>query len=86
MITQWRTIAHGAQRIVNTNILIIGLPIWFGQPPSVSKRVLERPALVASRPSESMGNVGFVTQCRSFINIKSAGAGACGAAGNERTS
>jgi len=30
------------RRIVNTNILIIGSPIWLGQPSSVAKRVLER--------------------------------------------
>jgi multimeric flavodoxin WrbA len=30
------------QRIVETNILIIGSPIWLGQPSSVAKRVLER--------------------------------------------
>src|SRR5256885_1845529 len=30
------------QRIVDTNILIIGSPIWLGQPSSVAKRVLER--------------------------------------------
>jgi multimeric flavodoxin WrbA len=30
------------QRILNTNILIIGSPIWLGQPSSVAKRVLER--------------------------------------------
>jgi multimeric flavodoxin WrbA len=29
-------------RIVNSNILIIGSPIWLGQPSSVAKRVLER--------------------------------------------
>jgi multimeric flavodoxin WrbA len=30
------------RRIVNTNILIIGSPIWLGQPSSVAKRILER--------------------------------------------
>jgi multimeric flavodoxin WrbA len=30
------------RRIVSTNILIIGSPIWLGQPSSVAKRVLER--------------------------------------------
>jgi multimeric flavodoxin WrbA len=30
------------RRIVDTNILIIGSPIWLGQPCSVAKRVLER--------------------------------------------
>jgi multimeric flavodoxin WrbA len=30
------------RQIVNSNILIIGSPIWLGQPSSVAKRVLER--------------------------------------------
>jgi multimeric flavodoxin WrbA len=30
------------QRIVDANILVIGTPIWLGQPSSVAKRVLER--------------------------------------------
>jgi multimeric flavodoxin WrbA len=30
------------RHIVNSNILIIGSPIWLGQPSSVAKRVLER--------------------------------------------
>jgi multimeric flavodoxin WrbA len=30
------------RRIVNSNILIIGSPIWLGQPSSIAKRVLER--------------------------------------------
>jgi multimeric flavodoxin WrbA len=30
------------QRVVNADILIIGTPIWLGQPSSVAKRVMER--------------------------------------------
>jgi multimeric flavodoxin WrbA len=30
------------RQIVNSNILIVGSPIWLGQPSSVAKRVLER--------------------------------------------
>jgi multimeric flavodoxin WrbA len=30
------------QRVVNADILIVGTPIWLGQPSSVAKRVLER--------------------------------------------
>jgi multimeric flavodoxin WrbA len=31
-----------SQRVVDANILVIGTPIWLGQPSSVAKRVLER--------------------------------------------
>ncbi len=30
------------QRVINADILIIGTPIWLGQPSSVAKRVMER--------------------------------------------
>jgi multimeric flavodoxin WrbA len=30
------------QRVVNADILVIGTPIWLGQPSSVAKRVMER--------------------------------------------
>jgi multimeric flavodoxin WrbA len=30
------------QRVVNADILVMGTPIWLGQPSSVSKRVMER--------------------------------------------
>src|SRR5947209_4568067 len=30
------------QRVINADILVIGTPIWLGQPSSVAKRVMER--------------------------------------------
>lgn len=30
------------QKIINVDIIILGIPIWMGQPSSVSKRILER--------------------------------------------
>jgi multimeric flavodoxin WrbA len=36
---QWPSLR---QKILNSDILVFGTPIWFGQPSSVAKRVLER--------------------------------------------
>ena len=53
------------QRIMGANIVIIGSPIWLGQPSSVAKRILERmDAFLGEKDNEgrmpSYGKVGIV--------------------------
>jgi multimeric flavodoxin WrbA len=53
------------QRVINSDILIIGTPIWLGQPSSVAKRVMERMDAFLGEADEkgrmpSYGMVGIV--------------------------
>jgi multimeric flavodoxin WrbA len=53
------------QRVVNADILVMGTPIWLGQPSSVAKRVMERMDAFLSETDDkgrmpSYGKVGIV--------------------------